>query len=110
MRKIGLILVVTLLAIAPGIRAQRHAPTEAQCDADARAWMDEKDLKTQDVNELKLRIEEMIACKDGYPEDPRAYFIAVVMSLGTIQDREENFINRHGLYAQFQDEDKAGKR
>ncbi len=29
---------------------------------------------------------------------------------GGTQDREENFINRHGLYGQFEDEDKRGKR
>lgn len=55
-------------------------------------------------------IEEMIGCKDSYPEDPRAYFLVAILSLGTIQDREENFINRHGLYGQFQHEDKQGKR
>jgi len=110
MRKAILLFMMMLVPVAPGTWAQKHAPTEAQCDADARAWGEKADIDTQNVDELKLRIEELIVCKDTYRQGESLYFLAAIMSLGSIQDREENFINRHGLYGQFQDEDRHGKR
>jgi hypothetical protein len=110
MRKALLLAVLLLVPVVPGSFAQKHAPTEEQCDADGRAWGEKTDVEGQNVDELKLRIEEMIVCKDTYRQGERMYFLAAIMSLGSIQDREENFINRHGLYGQFQDEDRHGKR
>jgi hypothetical protein len=105
-----LLTLLMLLPLAPEPRAQKHAPTLEQCEADARAWVNVEDAKAQPVDELKLRMNGMMACGDAYPQEKIQFAVVALVALGTVQDREENFINRHGLYPQFEEEDKQGKR
>ena len=91
--------------------AQKHAQTEEQCEADAKSWGEEEDINAQTVEELRLRINEMKLCGEAYPRGQITRFLqALVMSVVSLQGRQEDFITRHNLYWQFQEEDRAGKR
>jgi len=98
------------LESAEGSRQQRHpqgspAAIEPQiAHTYARANVD--DAKAQAVAKLRLRIEEMIVCKESYLQEGLGYVMVALAAMGSIQDREENFINRQGLSGQFEDGDR----
>ena len=94
--------VVVLTISAP---AQHHALSEGQCNADARAWSDEDNVKHQTAKELKLRMEELFSCKDSYPENEQVYFAPLMFSIARVADLQQRFIERHGLGKQFDEED-----
>src|SRR5271169_6678211 len=111
MRKITFAVLFMVMAVAPYASPQKHAQTEEQCEADAKSWGEEEEINTQTVDELRLRINEMRSCGEAYPRGQIMRFLqALVMSEVSLQEREQDFISRHNLYWQFQEEDRAGKR
>jgi hypothetical protein len=101
-----------------------HAPSVAQCQADARAWGfgpravgEWLDFKLRfTVGELQIMSEEMLVCSKVNPQDDVEfskrieYYDAYEKFYSLILERKSSFIKRHHLDAQFVAEDAAGER
>jgi hypothetical protein len=133
MKKARLLLPLILLLVVPMTAQIEHAPTPAQCRADANAWgvpnanppyqNDEQIAEyatriMRDPNvtarDLDARNKELNLCvktdkgilappSEWYTQASRAYALA---ELG----RMANFMQRHSLTGQFYQEDEQGKR
>jgi len=118
-------LLLVLLITAPR-NMQQHAATAEQCRADAAVWNSavmnhnpETSKSKLPVTELSLRQDEMHDCLSVDPErvgDSASfqrgdtYRLLKALYTNEIAWRESNFIERHGLWKQFIDEDAAGAR
>jgi hypothetical protein len=118
--------VLLVLLIATPEFAQQHAPTVNQCRADASVWNaavmnhnPEFSKSKLSVTELSLRQDEMHDCRSVDPERvgdsasfqrSDTYRLLEALYTNEIAWRASNFINRHGLWQQFLDEDAAGQR
>lgn len=107
-----LMLFMYLLVTASSAQQMKHAPTVEQCRADQRLWLDELENSPEilpDYTTLTGWIREMFECKSVDPENrPRYYNV-----LGEIDAekviRLEKFLDRHGLYDKFIEEDRVRK-
>jgi hypothetical protein len=128
MKRIVLLLLM-LTAVPAG--TQQHAPTVAQCQADAAVWappeMQTEYLKAQTahikygtpnetstnklpIKEVLARIDEMGDCQKV---DHRNWekFLEIQSFYSNVQtDRVQDFMTRHDLWPQFRSEDAQGKR
>jgi hypothetical protein len=107
---------VASLAFAHPPQAVEHAPTAEQCRADRAYWMsklEQADNKgTDDVSYAALRgwYNEMEKCQPVDPANTFRYYNVMAESQGEQLGRMINFLSRHNLWQQFQDEDAAGMR
>jgi len=91
-----------------------HAPTVAQCQADQRLWMadleeaDSKQLPTFHV--LTKWADEMTDCEKVDPDNKWGYYNTLTEIGAEKRTRLVNFLDRHGLWDKFKQEDEAGKR
>ena len=113
--------IVLLFALLAGAQEIKHAPTVAQCRADAALWSDDYQLNkyeefrygtTLSWNELRARTLEIIDCiRIDKSREAREVYDSVSHSIAAESwERAENFITRHGLWDQYMAEDTAGKR
>ena len=107
MHKLAPLVLLLLVPLSSDTLGQQHAPTEAQCSADARAWT--KDQTTPPMAELVLRNKEMGTCGDSYGTHD-LYTAVVLGNLTELTSRTFHFVDRHGLSAQFGKEDNDGQR
>jgi hypothetical protein len=105
---------------------QKHAPSAAQCRADAAAWNKEEDAgpKDKDVGyqlpfgELLKRQREMMDCmkldsarQDGAVAGVRTSYRTIYHVYTTaMYARYHHFLERHQLMEKFLDEDSKGSR
>ena len=95
-------------------QARRHALKVEKCQADQQKWLsqleDDNARAAPDyVTEFEER-KEMAACEEVDP-DNRARYYNTVAEIGFDEStRMGDFIQRHGLWKQFIEEDKAGMR
>jgi len=106
------VLLLLLISLLPS-QEVKHAPTVEQCRADQRLWQDK--LQTSDHSTLPDYMtldkwfSEMAECRTLDPENVRQYY-HTLGDLGFDQaSRLEHFVDRHGLFDKFLEEDKAGK-
>src|ERR1700736_5797283 len=95
---------------------QKHAPSAAQCRADAAAWNKEEDAgpKDKDVGyqlpfgELLKRQRKMMSCTklDRQHGQYRIYHVYTT----AMYARYQHFLVRHELMEKFLDEDSKGSR
>jgi hypothetical protein len=98
-----------LLLLTVPAAGQTHAPTQEQCNADARVWGQKHDAEETLVDEHKLRLKELMSCIAAYPRNYDDYFVATSLSLVSMLARYGDFLKRHGSMPRFLDEDHAGK-
>ena len=114
-------LILMVVMFASFTLAQEHAPTKAQCDADARLWsVDSNDIDGWQrleqgplpYQELQNRALYMRRCAKAYAgsAEDKAYWDVENMYDMLIGGRVQNFVMRHKLWEQFVDEDTAGMR
>jgi CelD/BcsL family acetyltransferase involved in cellulose biosynthesis len=130
MRQLTLAVGLLFLAVEP-MRAQQHTPTISACQEDAASWGDLQ-VRTQynkaQVNQLtngtrnqtevaQLRVTEVIEraiemrdCMKVDPERSHLYSDIAAFYSSVKSDRLQAFIERHGLVAQFAQEDAKGLR
>jgi len=130
MRQLPLAVGLLFVAVGP-LRAQEHALTAGRCQADAASWGDSQ-LRTQynkaQVNQLtngtrnetsvaQLRVTEIIEraiemrdCAKVDAERSHVYSDVAAFYSSVKSDRLQAFIERHGLVAQFAQEDAKGLR
>ena len=111
MKRAGTVLALFFL-IGSTIGSQEHAPTAAQCQADALFWSSNpKDqLVKPGVAELSDRAQEMRDCAKADPTGPVNYSMEAGIYDTAITIRMQRFMARHHLYSQFLKEDKEGLR
>jgi hypothetical protein len=110
-----LILAVVLIASLTVGQDVQHAPTVAQCRADQRLWLSEMEEnddspKLPTFGVLSKRNREMEDCKKIDPDNHSKYFNTASEIHPILLMRLMDYLDRHGLRAQFQAEDAAGKR
>ncbi len=91
----------------------KHAPTVEQCRADQRLWLDKLEGSSASLpNYLTLAgwFHEMHECKSVDPENQRRYYNVCGEISSEQFVRLTGFLERHGLYDKFIEEDAAGKR
>ncbi len=113
--KVVLTLFVGLLFAGKAqVQEVKHAPTIEQCRADQRLWLDKLENTSvpmpEDYRTLSGWISEMSQCKSVDPENQRRYYNVIWESQADKITRLEKFLDRHGLYDKFIEEDKAGKK
>jgi hypothetical protein len=90
----------------------KQAPTVEQCRADQRLWSDMLEDSGSLPNYVTLSgwFHEIFECKSVDPDNRQRYYNV----LGEIDSakvmRLEKFLDRHGLYDKFIEEDKSSKR
>jgi len=107
-------LAVVLVASLTVGQDVQHAPTVAQCQADQRVWV--ADIEQVDSPRLpKYSVlskwsHEMTDCEKVDPDNKGKYYNtgAEIDAMQAI--RLMDFLDRHGLWAKFKEEDAAGKR
>jgi hypothetical protein len=115
--KLVLVLCVGLLLAGEAhVQEVKHAPTIEQCRADQRLWLDklERAVDTvplpEDYRTLVGWTGEMIDCRSVDPENKLRYYNISGELASEKLIRFHHFLERHGLYDKFIEEDKAGKR
>ncbi|HXW61976.1 MAG TPA: hypothetical protein VEJ45_05205 [Candidatus Acidoferrales bacterium] len=130
-RQVTVALGLLLLAVGPLKAQQQHARSPGVCQEDAALW-GAPELRTQynkaQVNQLtngtrnqtevaQLRVTEIIEraiemrdCTKVDPEHSHMYSDIAAFYSGVKSDRLQAFIERHGLVAQFAQEDAKGLR
>src|SRR5215831_4094632 len=105
---------LTLFILTASLTAQvEHAPTVAQCEADQRLWLslvEDANPKLPDFNTMLDEIREMDACKRVNPGNVYLYMGTESEIAASLSNRYMHFLQRHGLWAKFLEEDTAGKR
>ncbi len=127
----GLLGSVSLFASPAFAQEVKHAPTKDVCQADVSVWYS-TEMSTEYLNaeaawvtdhvrnrtalaKMSLhtviaRMDEMNACMHVDPEQIDLYHSAGDLYYGIYADRAINFISRHHLMEQFEQEDSAGAR
>jgi len=113
--KLVLILCIGLLFTRKAhVQEVKHAPTVEQCQADQRLWLAKlegtSEAMPEDYRTLQGWFMEMRECKNVDPDNGRSYMNVCSEIDAELVMRLEKFLDRHGLYIQFIEEDKAGKR
>ena len=108
-------IVSLILFIAISATAQiEHAPTVAQCQADQRLWeakiLNGPSDQLPDIYVITDWSKEMSDCLRVDPTNQFKYYVLGAEINGERLLRLSSFVQRHNLYAQFVQEDKAGKR
>jgi hypothetical protein len=104
----------TALPRSTGLQEVKHAPTAAQCQADARLWLskleDMRPSSLADVSYFNLSDwqSEMSDCKPVDPENVALYQNVSFEAVATRMVRLRDFLIRHNLLDQFTKEDAAG--
>jgi len=112
-----LLLAATLTA---SVTAQvEHAPTVAQCQADQRLWFsrvessvgtfESGDTLSERYGTLSQWRSEMTDCMEVDPENRVKYYNTAGEIFVVTKRRLTDFIERHGLWDKFIEEDAAGK-
>jgi hypothetical protein len=121
------VLAVAVLIVAPAFaREVEHAPTAAQCKADATLWSSQKSdffllygrtrnvqntvIERLTAKELLARSNEMADCATVDSDDARNYYELQSAYVELFLRRMNQFIERHNLMDQFYQEDEAGAR
>ena len=114
MKRQRLLVLTGLILTASLVGQVEHAPTVAQCQADQRLWIskiEEGDSpRLPAFTVLTQWSHEMIECGKVDPNNEQRYY-----NTGSEIDEVESnrllgFLDRHGLYQKFLEEDAAGKR
>jgi len=114
-RRYCLVLFVGLFCGWTPAQEVKHAPTVDQCRADQRLWLDKVE-DTSSANALpSFRVldgwsHEMLDCQSVDPENHNLYFNVLGEIEAVMETRLGHFLDRHGLYGKFIEEDEAGKR
>ncbi len=113
--KVMLTLFVGLLFAGKAhVQEVKHAPTIEQCRADQRLWLDKLKNTTErmpeDYRTLHGWSYEMGDCRSVDPENRNPYYNVEGEINALMMIRLLDFLDRHGLYDKFIEEDKAGKR
>lgn len=110
MKQTIFILTVQLMAGAAMGQDNHHAPTPAQCKADAAVWSEQTDSPTGNALsflEISKRKCEMSECYNFFYSDPaerqKVYSLEVDYVL-ILRARVDNFLERHNLVRQFKEE------
>ena len=107
---------IALLFLASALSAftQDHAPSVDLCRADFLLWNYQDGqpggFNEQMVGQLGIRIAEMENCRAVDPPNGKYYLNMSNEFLDTVSIRLQNFVQRHGLWDQFLQEDAARKR
>lgn len=130
MRKV-LALGLLLISSAHIVLAQQHAPTVAQCQADAALWGNDHvkaeyisaetahlkagtpnptDIAKLPLDEIVARQNEMGNCFSVDEKNYKRYSEAQAFYTSVFADRVINFVTRHGLWDQLKAEDSKGIR
>jgi hypothetical protein len=106
--------VVSILVATSRTQEIKHAPTVEQCRADQRLWLDkiESDPSANMADYVTLNgwTREMLECRSVDPDNQHRYYNVVGEIASVRIVRLERFLDRHGLYDKFIEEDKAGKK
>jgi hypothetical protein len=113
MKPIWLLLFLVSASFNP-LAAQevKHAPSIAQCRADQRLWSAEaqgRQFNLISYMELVARADQMGQCSTVDPEFAFKYFDNLTAYSTESERRLQDFVMRHGLFAQFKAEDAHGK-
>ena len=116
--KCYLVLAILILAVAlpQGVTLAgqvEHAPTVATCQADQRLWLSELEEDVPKLPKFEVLMQwdhEIRDCQEVDPENRLKYYNTSVEIHAEQFTRVTNFIDRHGLWNQFEAEDAAGKR
>jgi hypothetical protein len=106
------VLLLILLSLLPA-QEVNHAPTVEQCRADQRLWLAKvKGSADALPNFMTLNSwgREMSECKSVDPDNLLLYYTVSSEIGGAELLRLTDFIDRHGLFDKFLEEDNAGKR
>jgi hypothetical protein len=105
-----------VLMVASGAAAAPDStPTLAVCKADWTTWSGSK-TETLTLDQISIRMNEMVACANEahrrHHSDKKtlAYLDEFYRTHTELANRCFDFIARHGLRGQFDDEDAAGQR
>ena len=113
--------ILAFVVITTSLTGQvEHAPTVAQCQADQRLWLAQAednvgtnkdgDTLPPSYNTLSEWRREMQNCVDVDPENRRSYSNTESELVVVLKRRLGDFIERHGMWSKFLEEDAAGKR
>jgi hypothetical protein len=129
-RESGFLSCLCLLVVGSFAQDVQHAPTLQSCVADLNLWTSQipgwphssmeqgrEGTKSLTVREMVGRMSAMNDCVQSYPvfnksnrdELSPAGSLLQIYAL-QIQDRLFNFLERHGMFDKFNEEDEAGKR
>jgi hypothetical protein len=129
--KRAIAILATLLFSTATARVQEHAPTVEVCRADVAVWANTNaetdyynaerewttngvpnrtDIEKLPIIEVKARAREMFVCQDVDPTRKESYLDAGRFYHNVQADRWYEFLLRHNLLDQFEQEDAAGKR
>jgi len=104
---------VLLFSVSSSTQKLEYAPTVAQCQAAQAVWLSkiESDHGLQDMTVPTLHAwgQEMRKCAIVDEQNYVKYKETQVDAVSVIATREFEFIKRHGLLKQFQDEDASGQ-
>jgi hypothetical protein len=110
------LLVVGCLVLSASLTGQiEHAPTVAQCQADQRLWFSviERENSSELVPAFDILTQwhhEMRDCEKVDPDNKWTYYNTGAEINAEKITRMVSFLDRHGLWGQFKNEDAAGKR
>jgi len=92
--------------------APDEKPTPAVCKADLKAWSGSK-TETLTVDQIMTRMNELFACADAskkHEKRMRAYLDEFYRTHSELANRAFDFITRHDLKGQFDEEEKDGTK
>jgi hypothetical protein len=110
-----IVALAAVVMVSSALAQVDHAPTVAQCQADQRLWLSKIEADTgraplPEYSVIGKWEAEMSDCMDIDPENRVKYYNTsgeiVVEQKGRLRD----YMARHQLWADFLDEDAAGKR
>lgn len=90
---------------------KEHAPTLEQCRIDASRWMAQPiSKKDWSVEAIVSAAKEMLYCDITYQQDSAQFALLEHQLQDVIAARYQHFLERHGLFQLFLDEDAKGER
>jgi hypothetical protein len=97
--------------VSPAKDEIKHASTVAQCQADQKLWLAERDRNDSlPFDALHKRFDEMVDCHNVDPANDHQYYNTASSEAMSMFKRMSQFIQRHKMWDEFQAEDAAGKR
>jgi hypothetical protein len=129
--KRAIAILALLLFSTASARLQEHAPTVEVCRADAAVWTNvhaetdyynaelerttngvpnRTEMEKLPIIEVRARSREMFQCEDVDPARKESYLDAGRFYHNVQADRWYEFLLRHNLIDQFEQDDAAGKR
>ena len=102
-----------LLAVSSIVGQSEDVLTAEQCQADQRLWLsqlEDSNFKLPSYDTVANWHREMIACETVDPGNSFKYYNTQSEIASDKSNRLKHFLDRHGLWKQFEQEDLEGKR